>query len=102
MEREPIDVSLALASYVLGLLAPEKLPEWAVAALMKGLESPSLAALAGESPRATPPDELRDLFSEALRDLGLALPTPVEAAQRLVRHYAANVSSGSLSPRAGA
>ena len=66
-----------------------------------GLDSPSLAALAGTPGRADP-DELRSLFADALRELALPLPSQLKSAQILKRHYAAQVAARELAPRKGA
>lgn len=89
------------AALVIGILPPERLPDVATAALESGLESASLAALAG-TPARSNPHELRALFGDALRELGVSLPSPLEAADLLKRCYATQVAAGALAPRDGA
>jgi hypothetical protein len=89
------------AALVLGILPPERLPEVAVSALESGLDSPSLATLAGTPGRADP-EELRSLFADALRELALPLPSQLESARILKCHYAAQVAARELAPRKGA
>ncbi len=89
------------AAYVLRILPPESLPAVCVVALEAGLDSASLAVLAGESARSDP-SELRALFEAAIRELGLPLPSPIEAAEVLKRHYATQVATGTLPPKQGA
>lgn len=92
----------AVAADTLGLLLPEELPAIATEALAAGVESSSLAALAGESPRAALPYQLHELFDQALRELNVARPEPVRAAELLREYYARRVVSGDISPRLGA
>ncbi|MFN0059787.1 MAG: hypothetical protein ACKVX7_15115 [Planctomycetota bacterium] len=91
----------ATAAFVLDILPPEHLPEVALAALESGLDSTSLAVLAGEPARSDPRD-LRELFEAAIRELKLPLPSPLEAADILKQHYAVQVAAGRLAPREGA
>ncbi len=89
------------AAHVLGFLPPEKLPGVAAAWLEGGLDSKSLAVLAGETSRSDP-HLLRSLFESALRELGHPLPTPIHAGEVLKRHYASQVAGGEIPPRQGA
>jgi hypothetical protein len=102
--RPPEDMTFdeAVAADTLGVLLPEQLPEIATEALCTGLDSPSLAALAGESPRAASPHELHLLFERVLRELEVDRPTPVRAAEILRDYSARRVVSGEVSPHFGA
>ncbi|MBZ0111339.1 MAG: hypothetical protein K8J08_02655, partial [Thermoanaerobaculia bacterium] len=46
--------------------------------------------------------DISELFVEALEELRVPLPSPLEAADCLKRHYAAKVVAGELPPREGA
>src|SRR4051794_413868 len=63
--------------------------------------SPSSAALAEAIP-ADGPRELAELFDRTLSELGLELPSQLEAAQFLKHQFAREAVSGELSPRAAA
>ena len=65
-----MDLKRATCLYFLGKLESYQLPDIATEALIRGVESPSLAALAGESPQAGMA-ELGPLFERALSELGL-------------------------------
>ncbi len=83
-----------------GSLASDDLPEIATEALVRGLDSPALRVLAGQSP-----DDVRDsadLFRVALDELGIDLPDPDSARWRLVRRTAAEIVARRLSPARGA
>ena len=91
----------ALAADTLGLLLPEALPRIATDALVAGAESTSLAALAGESPRASSADDLHALFNKALEELRITRPSPIDAVSQLIRYYARRVVSRELPPERG-
>jgi hypothetical protein len=92
----------AVAADTLGILLPEQLPEVATQALCSGLDSPHLAALAGESPRAASSDDLHAMFERALHELGIERPAPLRAAETLRNYYARRVVTGEISPHVGA
>ncbi len=96
-----MNLSQAVAAFVLGMLPPERLPEIATSALERGIQSTSLSALADATPRADP-RELRALFLEAVAELGSPPPSLLEAAETLKQYYAAQVVAGELPPREGA
>lgn len=81
------------------MLASDELPEIGLHLLSSA--SPSSAALAGAT-AADGPRDLSDLFDSALAELGLELPTKLEAAEFLKRIVAREALSGTLSPRAAA
>lgn len=101
MQRSEESLRLAVARHTLGQILPEDLPDVAVGALLRGLDSPSLAALAGAT-RATEPEQLHALFKAGIRELGFPTPSRVEAATVLKRAVARRVVEGSMSPTAGA
>jgi hypothetical protein len=95
------DVLAAAAGELpLGVIEPEQLPAVAATALDSGLESPALISLAGLSDENT--REARSLFSRALDELGVQMPSPREAVIDLTRKIASEIVDGSLAPYAGA
>lgn len=97
----PVDLPLAAARYALGLLETEELRNVATHAVISGSPSQSLALLAGAL-ACEPPADLRDLFVAGLREAGVPVPTPLDAADALKRHYAAEVSARRIAPFDGA
>ncbi|MFJ7075494.1 hypothetical protein [Streptomyces sp. NPDC098781] len=87
----------AAMKLALGEQPPEDLPMIAALALADGLESPALVELAGLS-RRDPPADIRDLFTEALAELGLPMPRVEEAWIDRMLDAARAMLSGSLSP----
>jgi len=81
--------------------ATANVSELAYQLLLSGYESPSLAALIGP-PRDQSPQDARDLFASALRELGLSLPDRLAAAATMKRQVARRVTSGQLTSREGA
>jgi hypothetical protein len=97
-DTDPLEV--AAWRLVVGRLASEDLPEVATEALVRGLDSPALRALAGQSR-----DDVRDsadLFRAALEELGIDLPDADSAQWRLVRRTAAEMMAGRIRPSDGA
>ena len=93
-----MDLDEALAESALGILRPERLPEICTDALVSGLVSPSLAALAGEPAAILDPDASRSLFSKAIRELSLSLPSRRQAADLLVKRAIGRALAGQLTP----
>lgn len=62
----------AWARTLLDSQSPEELPDIASEALVQGVETPSLAELAGMG-RSDPPAELHELFGEVIKELGISL-----------------------------
>jgi hypothetical protein len=91
-----------VAAVTLGLLPGDELPDVATAALVDGYESPSLAALAGQSTSRYDAVECRRLLEKALDELGLRVPTVIDAGQTMVRVYARLVAAGEVEPSDGA
>ena len=83
-----------------GMLRSADLPSMAADALVRGLDSPSLRELAGQSPR----DALdnRDLFVAVIDELGLVMPSELEALWNLSCATASDIASGAVEPYAGA
>lgn len=75
-----------LANYVLGNLTGSYFPDIALTALSQGIESESLLILAGMSDRDNT-FELQKYFDGSLRELGISLPSKIEAAQSLLSYY---------------
>lgn len=92
---EIAEIELALARLVIGSQPPEDLPDLATAAMVNGLDSPSLRQLAGTSRRDY--QDARDLFLSAVDELGITQPTPDLARWHLVRHWATEMVEGRLS-----
>lgn len=90
------DLRRARARSLLGYLRPEHMPAWAVTALLDGLDSPSLAMLAGH-----PPGDVRilhDLFESAMDELGAPNMSAEDAWWEMVRACAEAAVAGSISP----
>jgi hypothetical protein len=87
---------LAIVRLSIGDMPAEELPNLAADALGRGIDSPSLRRLAG-----TPRDdvrEARDLFVEAMSELGVTLPPETDGRRALVLFWAREMVDGSLSP----
>src|SRR3954452_16663594 len=83
-----------------GSLASEDLPEIATEALVRGLDSPALRVLAGQSR-----DDVRDsaeLFRVALDELDIDLPDADSAQWYLARRAAGDIVAGRIRPAHGA
>jgi hypothetical protein len=83
-----------------GSLASEDLPEIATEALVRGLDSPALRVLAGQSRDAV--RDSADLFRVALGELGIDLPDADTAQWRLARRTAGDIVAGRIRPARGA
>jgi hypothetical protein len=97
-EADPLEV--AAWRVAAGSVASEDLPEIATEALVRGLDSPALRVLAGQSR-----DDVRDsadLFRVALEELGIDLPDPDSAQWLLARRTAGDIEAGRISPARGA
>ena len=95
-----LDLSDAAAFWQLELLFERRPPPIAANALEKGLDSPSLRILAGETEKVA--SIVGPLFLAALRELGIPLPDPASAQMIAARFYARKIVNGSLSPYEGA
>lgn len=95
-----MDLEIAAAYWSLGMLTSNKLPEIATAALLEGLDSPSLRILAGEYDPIMA--EVGPLFERALRELGVLVPEPFEAGMRVAGYIGQRIISGEVSPYEGA
>ena len=94
------DIDVLIAEWVLGCLAPEAVPDLAVAALQDGCECGAVAVLAGltRPTRTDVDDELPALLAELRR----ARPTELEALKTLVDGCVARIVAGTQEPGAGA
>ncbi len=84
------------------IVGADKLIDAALRALLEGVESPSLALLAGLSRREE--GEAHDLFRAVISELGIAPPTPLDTrAERwnLVRWLCETIADGSVEPEVG-
>jgi hypothetical protein len=97
---QPKRMQLAVAKWVLGLLPSNELPDFATQALESGLDTPALRQLAGELQPTM--RDARPIFKKALAQLGITLPSRPDAGLIIARHYAKEISDGTLSPYEGA
>ena len=98
MEADPLQV--AAWRMAAGRLASEDLPEIAVEALVRGLDSPALRVLAGQA-RSDVRDSA-DLFRVALDELGIELPDADRARWQLARRTAGQIVTGRIGAARGA
>lgn len=84
--------------YVAEVLRPEDLPMLAAHALVDGHDSPALRELAG-LPRRSDVTEVRELYVQALSELGVPLPDEETAGRRLLVSLAFGLVQGDLSPK---
>ncbi|MET7983309.1 hypothetical protein [Streptomyces sp. NPDC005281] len=84
--------------YVAEVLPPEELPMLAAHALVDGHDSPALRELAGLS-RRSDATEIRELYVQALHELGVPLPDEEAAGRRLLASLAFGLARGELSPK---
>lgn len=97
-ETDPLEV--AAWRVAAGSLVSEGLPQIATEALVRGLDSPALRVLAGQSPGDV--RDSADLFRVALGELGIDLPGPDSAQWLLARRTAGQIVAGRISPARGA
>ncbi|MER6148250.1 hypothetical protein [Streptomyces hirsutus] len=83
--------------YVAEVLPPSELPMLAAHALVDGFDSPALRELAG-LPRRSDETEIRDLYVQALHELGIPLPDEETAGRYLLVSLAFGLAKGELSP----
>ncbi|MFB7245651.1 hypothetical protein ACFCYX_24710 [Streptomyces populi] len=83
--------------YVAEALPPEELPMLAAHALVDGRDSPALRELAG-LPRRGDGDEIRALYVQALKELGIPLPDEETAGRCLLVSLAFGLEGGELTP----
>ncbi|HVH47258.1 MAG TPA: hypothetical protein VM925_33205 [Labilithrix sp.] len=93
----PTSFDVALAEYTLGLIGSDELPYVGVCALREGIESPMLAALAGE-PAGGVPADLRDLFHRGVREAGIVLPDERQAAFKVLDQVVRDVMTEAVRP----
>ncbi|MFE9628414.1 hypothetical protein [Streptomyces sp. NPDC006527] len=80
------------------VISPGELPMLAAHALVDGLDSPSLRELAG-LPRRSDETEIRELYFQALHELGISLPDEETAGRYLLVSLAFGLAKGELSPK---
>src|SRR3954451_22552697 len=97
---EPEPLELASWQMALDELVLDQLPNLGADALVRGLDSPSLRLLAGQTHYDSPLDS-RDLFVAALDEMGIEEPQESDAAWRLIRLTASRVVAGTIDPLAG-
>src|SRR5215470_15208109 len=92
-----MDLETGAAFWVLDLIPTADLPRVAADALEVGLDSPALRILAGE----LHPDvgELERLFSNALEEFKIEIPSRSEAMMVAAKYYATAIVYGNMSPR---
>ena len=96
-----MNIRLLAAKYTLGMLPSDDLPGIATHLLVNGVESQSLACLAG-SARCDSPAERRELFEAGLKECAVPVPGRLEAARALKIHFAGQVAQQKLDPAEGA
>src|SRR5580700_4497761 len=84
---------------MIGHSASERLPTLAAEALAAGVDSPALRAAAAVNSRDV--RDARDLFLEALSELGIAASDEQSAAWRLARHTCGKIVNSNLDPYEG-
>jgi hypothetical protein len=89
------------AEYALLRIDAYDLPMLALDMINSGVNSLSLAALAGAE-RSESPADLRELFERGLHEVGVRIPARETAAMLLKHYYARQIVEGALSPRGGA
>jgi hypothetical protein len=87
-----VELEKIAESFVLGTLYVETIPSWATDALLAGYDSPSLRQLAGTD--VVDHQEIRDLFQDSLRELGVSLPSPSEAGLSKAKEIADEIVRG--------
>lgn len=90
------DLRLVLARVLVDDQDNGELPMVAAWALAGGVESPSLAELAGQS--GDDVRECRDLFIAAMGELGVQLPAADEGWRAMARYWAREMVAGILTP----
>jgi hypothetical protein len=83
------------ANWRLGNIPSEQLVQWAVDALVEGVDSPSLRELAALG-RADDPRRASELFPQVLEELGELVPTEEEAAWLLMGARADEMIQGRI------
>lgn len=88
-----MQLEIAIARWVLGLVSSENLPEIAVHVLEVGFDTPALRQLAGESRPLM--RNAGPMFEKVLVEIGTMLPTKSEAGLIVAREYATEIAEGS-------
>jgi hypothetical protein len=84
--------------YAAEVLPPEELPMLAAHALVDGRDSPALRELAG-LPSRSDETEIRELYVQALHELGVPLPDEETAGRWLLVSLAVGLAKAELSPK---
>ncbi|MFF4860493.1 hypothetical protein ACFY3J_01910 [Streptomyces sp. NPDC001231] len=84
--------------YMAEVLPTEELPMLAAHALVDGRDSPALRELAG-LPRRSDETEIRELYVQALHELGIPIPDEEAAGRYLLVGLAFGLAQGELSPK---
>ncbi|MEV6379766.1 hypothetical protein AB0M31_10170 [Streptomyces sp. NPDC051773] len=84
--------------YVAEVLPPEGLPMLAAHALVDGRDSPALRELAS-LPRRSDETEIRELYVQALHELGVPLPDEETAGRWLLVSLAVGLANAELGPK---
>lgn len=93
-ESDPL--AFAAWQFIVRSLPPEDLPRIATETLVRGFDSEALRQLAGAGPGDV--RDNRDLFAQALDELGVTLPSEEEAWWSLIRRQAERIVEGEISP----
>lgn len=97
----PTDLTLLAAQHALDVLDVDSLTETAVQAVCDGIDGRSMVYLAGTT-AADSLDEKRQLFVRALREHAQPIPSRLDAAKRLILHFATAVVERRVAPLDGA
>ena len=95
-----MDLDSAVAAWVLGQLSPGHVQQFAWDGQAAGYDGPALRTLAAYEWSTW--RDVNDLFEQAVREMGLRVPTRDEAARLLARNIAAAITSGERDPYDGA
>ncbi len=95
----PTSFEVGLAERTVDILGSDELTHVAMCAVLEGIESPTLAALAGAC-RAEDPADLREMFERGLGEAGIDRPDERRAAIVVIKQTACDVVQRKVTPGA--
>ena len=101
VEDSPMEIDKVQAEWMLGLFPAEQLPEFAAQAMVQGLDGPFIMELVSFH-RPTVHDIKPEVFNGALREMGRAPITQVQAVRRLAHPVALRILRNQTTPFDGA